>query len=279
MVNRKELNPDSSPRAAFGARIRRFREDRDWSQEDLAGHLSYSSQHISAVETGRKPPTLPFSRELDRAFGTVDSKDSFEREWRDLRHGSLLEGFPEYVGYEGRAVEIRLYEIGIVPGLLQTPEYARVLADSAVKRGAITPDQADERVSFLMARQAALERARPPMVFVTMDESCIRRPVGGSSVMAGQLARLAEFAELPNTLLQVAPFDIGERRTFDLPVNLLTLTDRSVICYAESQAQGHLDRESVSVMPMLTAYHQLQGESLSQASSVDLINQLRKGIP
>lgn len=97
--------------------------------------------------------------------------------------------------------------------------------------------------------------------------------------MAGQLARLVEFAELPNTVLQVAPFDIGERRTFDLPVYLLTLSDRTVICYAESQAQGHLDRESVSVMPMLTAYHQLQGESLSQASSVDMINQLRKGIP
>ncbi|MET9553275.1 helix-turn-helix transcriptional regulator [Streptomyces sp. NPDC006645] len=279
MVNRKELNPDKSPRAAFGARIRRFREDRGWSQEGLAGHLSYSSQHISAVETDRKPPTLPFARELDRAFGTADSTDAFEREWRDIRHGSLLEGFPEYVGYEARAVEIRLYEIGIVPGLLQTTEYARVLADSAVKRGAITPGQADERVAFLMERQAALERNRPPMVFVTMDESCIRRPVGGPSVMAAQLARLVEFAALPNTLLQVAPFGIGERRTFDLPVYLLTLLDRTVICYAESQAQGHLDRESVSVMPMLTAYHQLQGEALSQASSVDMINQLRKGIP
>lgn len=279
MVNRKDLNPDSSPRAAFGARIRRFREERGWSQDGLAVHLSYSSQHISAVETCRKPPTLRFARELDLAFGTVETADSFEREWRDIRHGSLLEGFPEYVGYEGRAVELRLYEIGIIPGLLQTPEYARVLADSAVRRGAITPDQADERVSFLMERQAALERARPPMVFVAIDESCIRRPVGGASVMAAQLARLIEFAALPNTLLQVAPYEIGERRTFDLPVNLLTLPDRSVICYAESQAQGHLDRESVSVMPMLTAYHQLQGEALSQAASVDMINQLRKGIP
>lgn len=97
--------------------------------------------------------------------------------------------------------------------------------------------------------------------------------------MAAQLERLVEFAELPNTLLQVAPFEIGERRTFDLPVNLLTLPDRSVICYAESQAQGHLDRESTSVMPMLTAYHQLQAEALSQAASVAMISQLRKGTP
>ncbi|MFC9942164.1 helix-turn-helix domain-containing protein [Streptomyces pratensis] len=279
MVNRKELDPESSPRAAYGARMRRLRESRGWSQEELAESLAYSSQHISAVETSRKPPTLPFSRKADLVFGITDSADSFEREWRGIRHGSLLEGFPEYVGHEGRAVEIRLFEIGIIPGLLQTPEYARVLANSAVRRGAITPAQADERVSFLAERQAALMRPRPPMMFVTMDESCIRRPVGGEAVMAAQLERLVEFAELSNTLLQVAPFEIGEQRTFDLPVNLLTLPDRSVICYAESQAQGHLDRESTSVMPMLTAYHQLQAQTLSQAASVAMISQLRKGTP
>ncbi|WP_406453588.1 helix-turn-helix transcriptional regulator [Streptomyces sp. NBC_00876] len=278
-MNRKELEPDSSPQAAFGARVRSLREARGWKQEDLAEQTGYSSTHISAVETGRKMPTLRFSRSADQAFGTGDTADTFERQWREIRHGSLLEGFPQYVGYEGRAVEIRLYNIGIIPGLLQTPDYARVLANSAVRRGAITPEQADERVSFLAERQAALVRPRPPMIFVTMDESCIRRPIGGAAVMDGQLARLIEFAELPNTLLQVAPYEIGERRTFDLPVNLLTLPDRSVVCYAESQAQGHVDRESTSVLPMLTAYHQLQAEALSQAASMAMISQLRKGTP
>ena len=279
MVNRRELDPESSPEAAYGARLRRLREDRGWGQEDLAGIMEYSSQHISAVETARKPPTLRFSRSADLAFGLAGTEDAFEREYREIKHGSLLEGFPEYVGHEGRAVEIRQFEIGIIPGLLQTPEYARVLADSAVRRGAITPEQADERVSLVADRQAALVRTRPPMVFVTMDESCIRRPVGGRSVMDAQLARLVEFAELPNTLLQVAPYEIGERRTLNLPVNLLTLPDRSVIAYAESQAQGHLDRETTSVMPMLTAYHQLQAEAHSQAASVAMIEQLRKGTP
>ncbi|MGW2515204.1 helix-turn-helix domain-containing protein [Streptomyces scopuliridis] len=279
MVNRKELSPESGPRAAFGARVRRLREGRGWSQEELAANVEYSSQHISAVETGRKPPTLPFSRKLDLVLGTGDTADSFEREWREMRHGSLLEGFPEYVGYEGRAAEIRLYEIGIIPGLLQTPDYASVLADSAVKRGAITPEQAAERVSFLAERQETLERHRPPMVFVVMDESCIRRPIGGHEIMGAQLERLVEFAARPTTVLHIAPFNIGERRTFDLPVNLLTLPDRSVVAYAESQAQGHLDREPASVLPMLTAYHQLEAEALSQAASVAMIQELRKGTP
>ncbi|MFD9812502.1 Scr1 family TA system antitoxin-like transcriptional regulator [Streptomyces sp. NPDC059080] len=277
-MNIKELNPDASLRAAYGARLRSMREARGWTQDHLAELMGYSSVHISAVETARKPPTLRFSRSADRAFG-LEGADTFDRQWRELRQGSLLEGFPEYVGYEGRAVELRLYQIGIIPGLMQTPEYARVLAESAVRRGAISPEQALERVDFLAERQAALERTRPPMVMVVMDESCIRRWVGGDEVMEPQLDRLIEFADRPNTVLQVAPFTIGERRAFNLPVNLLTMADRSVMCYAESQAQGNFDREPTSVMPVLTAYHQLQAEALSQAETVAMISQLRKGTP
>lgn len=221
-------------------------------------------------------PTLRFSRSADLAFG-ITGTDTFERAWREIRHGSLLEGFPEFVGHEGRAAEIRLYEVGVIPGLLQTPEYASVLAGGAVKRGAITPDQADERVALVAERQAALVRTSPPLIFVVLDESCIHRPVGERAVMEAQLARLIEFAELPNTVLQIAPFDMGERRPFNLPVTVLTLPDRSLMSYAESAQRGHLERESTSVLPMLTAYHQLQAEAPSQAASVVMLDQLRKG--
>ncbi|SCF92164.1 helix-turn-helix transcriptional regulator [Streptomyces sp. Ncost-T10-10d] len=278
-MNRKELDPESSPEAAFGARIRSLREEHGWKQEELAERLGYSGTHVSAVETGRKMPTLRFSRNADQVFGTGETADTFERQYREIRHGSLLEGFPQYVGHEGRAVEIRLYNVGIIPGLLQTPEYARVLADSALRRGAIVPEQAAERVSFLAERQAALVRPRPPTMLVVMDESCIRRRVGGDEVMNAQLDRLLEFAELPNTVLQIAPYEMGERRPFDLPMNLLTLSDLSVMAYAESQMRGHLERDTTSVLPLLAAYHQLQAEALSQAASVAMINEARKGTP
>ncbi|MCX3061532.1 helix-turn-helix domain-containing protein [Streptomyces beihaiensis] len=277
-MNKNELNPDASPEAAFGARLRSMRESRGWTQEDVAARTEYSSVHVSAVENGRKPPTLRFARGLDRAFG-AEGANSFESEYREIKHGHLLEGFPEYVKYEGRAAEIRLYEIGIVPGLLQTPAYAQVLADSAARRGSITSEHADERVAFLAERQAALVRSRPPMMLVVMDESCVRRQVGGPEVMRAQLDRLAEFAELPNTVLQIAPYDIGERRPFDLPMNLLTLSDLSVVAYAESQLRGHLERDSAAVLPLLAAYHQLQAEALSQAASAAMIDEVRKGIP
>jgi transcriptional regulator with XRE-family HTH domain len=275
-LNIKELDPDSSPQAAFGARLRRLRVERGWTQDELGAEMGYSSTHLSSIETGRKMPTLRLARRADAALG---AGDTFEREWREMRHGSLLEGFPEFLEHEGRAVEIRLYEVGVMPGLLQTPKYASVLAESALRRGAITPEQAEERVSLVAERQAALVRTPPPMVFAVLDESCLRRPVGERAVMEEQFGRLIEFAEQPNTMLQVAPFDMGARRPFDLPITLLTLSDRSVVSYAESAQRGHLERESTSVLPLLTAYHQLQAEAPSQAASVALIDKLRKGTP
>ena len=238
--------------------------------------MGYSSTHISSVETGRKLPTLRLARSADSAFGTGDV---FERAFRKVRNAGLLEGFPQFVDHEAQAAEIRLYEVGVVPGLLQTPEYAAVLAQSDVRRGAITSDQADERVALVAERQATLVRTPPPMVFVVLDEGCIRRPIGEPAVMGAQLARLVEFAELPNTVLQVAPFEMGARRPFSLPLYIVTLPDRSLVSYAESAHRGHLERESTFVLPLLTAYHQLQAEALSQAASVAMIEQLRKGTP
>ncbi|MFD6878052.1 MULTISPECIES: helix-turn-helix domain-containing protein [unclassified Streptomyces] len=276
-MNRKELNPERDPRAAFGARLRSWREERAWTQEVLGGRLGYSSTHVSAVETGRKVPTLRFSRSADEVFGTGQGEKSFEREWREIRHGVLLEGFPEFLGYESRAVEIRLYEVGVIPGLLQTPEYATVVTESTVKRGAITADQAGERIAVIADRQASLLRTPPPVVFAVLDESCLRRPIGGPDLMRDQLTRLLEFAELPNTVLQVAPFTMGERRPLSLPFYVLTMADRAIMSYAESAQRGHLERDNNSVVPMLTAYHQLQAEALSQSASVAMIDQLRKG--
>ncbi|AUA13732.1 helix-turn-helix domain-containing protein [Streptomyces sp. SID8361] len=277
-MNKNELNPDASPEAAYGARLRSLREARGWTQEDLAARAEYSSVHVSAVENGRKPPTLRFSRSADRAFG-IEGEDTFERQFREIRHGSLLEGFPEFVDHEGRAAEIRLYEVGVIPGLLQTPEYATILADNTVKRGTITAEQAEERVTLVAERQTALVRTPPPLISAVLDESCLRRPVGEPAIMNAQLEQLIEFAERPNTVLQVAPFSMGARRPFDLPVTILTMSDRSLMSYAESAQRGHLERDGRFVLPMLAAYHQLQAEACSQAESVAMVNQLRKGTP
>ncbi|MFI5701995.1 helix-turn-helix transcriptional regulator [Streptomyces sp. SID1034] len=273
-MNRKELDPESSPGAAFGDRLRTLRDERGWTQDDLAERIGYSGTHISAVETGRRPPTTRFANSADRAFGTGDR---LQRQGQAARHSAVLEGFPEYVSQEAQAVEIRVFELGIIHGLLQTPEYAAAITMGAVRRGAITDQQAEERLSLLARRQATLERAAAPLIYAVLDESCLRRPVGGRKVMEAQFDRLVAFAELPTTVLQVAPYELGERRAFDLPIHLLTMPDRSALAYAESAQQGRLERDFRFVQPMLTAYHQLQAEAASQAESVTMIEKLRKG--
>ncbi|MGW1144420.1 helix-turn-helix domain-containing protein [Streptomyces sp. NPDC002454] len=277
-MNRKQLDPESGPVAAFGARLRKEREARGWTQEHLAELMGYSSQHISAMETARKPPTLRSALEADKAFGLKGKPESFERWYREIKSGSLLEGFPEYVVLEGRAEEVRLFEVGTIPGPLQTREYAAAIESGYVRRGAITPEQAEERIEVLIERQVALTRTPPPLLHVILDESCIRRMVGGPEVMKRQLDHLLEFAARPNTALQIAPHSMGELRPFTRLVNLLTLKDGSVLAYEESQRQGFLDRESTSVRPLVRDYHQLGTEALSQAESVAMIEQVRKGI-
>ncbi|QDY76875.1 helix-turn-helix domain-containing protein [Streptomyces qinzhouensis] len=274
MSNRKQLHPERSPREKFGLLVRTLRDERGWTQEELAERVGCTGSHISAVETGRRAATQQFARKLDRVFGTGAR---LEQQIQAARYTALLEGFPEYVAREAHAAEIRLYEVGVIPGLLQTPQYAAAIEDQEVKRGAITPEQAHERVALVESRQAALVRTPPPLVFVILDESCLLRPVGGRSVMGVQLARLLEFADNPHTALHVAPFSMAERRPYTLPITILTLPDRGLMAYAQSSQHGHFERESAAVVPMLAAYHQLHVGALSQDASVDMIDQIRKG--
>ncbi|MFF3004910.1 Scr1 family TA system antitoxin-like transcriptional regulator [Kitasatospora sp. NPDC057940] len=275
-MNRSELDPAASPQAKFGAFLRSSREERRWTQKDVAEMIGCSPTHISHLENGHRRPTPRVARQLDTAFG-MDRV--FTNKALEVDSSTLLEGFPAYVAKESKARELRLFTLGIVPGVLQTMEYARAIAAAAVDRGSITEDQAAERVRYLERRQAKLNREPPPVIHAVLDESCLRRPVGGDAVMAAQFDRLLSFARLPHTVLQVAPFCIGEARAFDLPVYILTLADRSLMSYAESAQQGNLERDSDAVQPMLTTYYQLQARALSQDASVALITQLREDLP
>ncbi|WP_405687581.1 helix-turn-helix transcriptional regulator [Streptomyces sp. NBC_01387] len=275
MANRKELDPDGGPRAAFGDRLRRLREERGWTQDDLADRTGYSPSHISGVETGARNPTAKFTASADKALGTGEA---LVRQGAAVRDSAILDGFPEFVGFEGKASEIRLFELGIIPGLLQTPEYAAAITTGAVRRGAITEQQAEERLELLARRQQSVGRTPPPQMYVLLDESCIRQRVGGPRVLADQLGRLLDIADMPNTVVQVATYELGERRSFYTPVTLVTLPDGSCMAYAESAHSGRLERDTRLVRPLFTAYHQLQAEALSQTESVAMISQVRKGI-
>ncbi|MFD6153264.1 MULTISPECIES: helix-turn-helix transcriptional regulator [unclassified Streptomyces] len=276
MVNRKLLDPTSSGAAAYGAYLRRLRDERGWSQEHLGDLLGCSGGHVSAVETGRRDPTQQFSARCDQVFGVGGE---FVRRSAKLRNRPLLEGFPEYLECERTAVEIRTYETGVVAGLLQTPDYARVFEADAVRRGMATPEQAEERVKLLLERQRLLVRTpEPPFAFFVLDEGCLHIRMGSVQLMREQFDYLLSFAERPNSVLQVAPFATGARRSFRLPITILTMRDRSLVSYGESSHRVNLDRVTGSVAPRLAAYHQLMRDALPPADTVAMIHALRKGL-
>ncbi|MER6365046.1 helix-turn-helix transcriptional regulator [Kitasatospora sp. NPDC001527] len=273
-MNRKDLDPSKSPAAAFGAELRRLREERGWTQQHVARLTQYSSVHVSAVETGRKSPTEKFARRLDHAF---DIPGHFEREWRKGRGSVLLDGLREYLRNEETADKIDLFEINIIPGLLQTRPYAQAYQNARVRRGRATQEQADARTTLLMKRQARLTEAGP-RIHAVIDEGCLRRTIGGPAVMREQLLHLESLATHPQVIIQVSPFALGEDRPFGHPVTLLTMPTGTLLGYGETQRRGFLERDSATLTVWAGEYDELQVEALSKASSLEFIRHVRRGI-
>ncbi|MGW4805769.1 helix-turn-helix domain-containing protein [Kitasatospora sp. NPDC004272] len=273
MRDDQEIDSTSSPALRFGEELRRSRRARGWSQLDAGARMGYSGGLLSYVERGKKPVTLNLAVRADQVFGTGER---FQQLWRQYSNASLLEGFAEFTAAEARCQRLRTFELGVIPGLFQTPAYVTALAAAAVQRGSITQEQADARVAFLATRQELLTRANPPFIHAVLDESCILRSVGGRAVMADQLRHLEELASLPHVTVQIAPFDIGERAPFRMSLVLLDLPGRVVVGYAESQARGHLERSRETVSTWSREYDLLQVESLSTVASLARARALRK---
>ncbi|ANW17675.1 DNA-binding protein [Streptomyces clavuligerus] len=197
--------------------------------------------------------------------------------WQAIQDTVLLEGFPEYLQHEMKAVRLRTFELGVIPGVFQTPGYAGALARADVERGSITPELATERVALLAKRQKRLLRHRDaPLVYAVLDESCVRRVVGGRDVMANQLDHLVSVSTLPSVTLQLVPYALGHLRPLLLPAVLLTMQDRTLVGYTESASRGYLERDDGLLDRWERAYDQLQAGALSPASSRDLISDVRR---
>ncbi|MGK4583608.1 Scr1 family TA system antitoxin-like transcriptional regulator [Kitasatospora sp. HPMI-4] len=271
-----DIDPTSSPLAALGVQLRRFRQARGLKQSELAAMVYVSTAYISYVERAERTPSRTFVEKTDEALETGGTLTLM---WWNLRHGeSLIDGFPEFASQEGKALRVRLFELAVVPGLLQTREYATALVYGGVSRGTVTEAQAAERLKFRLHRQKLLDRTPSPTIHAILDESCLRRTVGGPAVMAAQLAHLEQLARRPRTIIQVAPFGLGERIPFTMPLILLGLPDHTQVGYTETLQRGYLERDPAQVTEWVDDYDRLQVAALSQAASVDLIRAARKDI-
>ncbi|MFF7592128.1 DUF5753 domain-containing protein [Kitasatospora purpeofusca] len=171
---------------------------------------------------------------------------------------------------------LRLFEINIVPSLLQTPTYARAYQEARVRRGRATQHQAEERLTMLLHRQQRIHRHPAPRIHAVIDEGCLHRTIGGRDVLVEQRLYLEELTTHPQFVIQVSPFSLGEDRPFAHPITLLTMPNRASVGYGEIQGRGFLQRDPEPLSEWAGEYDQLQVEALSRAASREFIRRGRR---
>jgi transcriptional regulator with XRE-family HTH domain len=198
----------------------RLRKDRGLTQQQVAGQLEWSPSKLIRVEGGNSSITKVDLDALLTQYGVTSesqrerlqalNKGAKERGWWDSYKDDVTSEYLSYVGFEAGAAFIRQFQMGVVPGLLQTADYAEVV----IAVGQVDPDKVASLVRLRMQRQSELaQRSVPPRLYFVLDEGVIRRHVGitrNRAIMPDQLRSIADRAEQDNLLtVRVIPFDAG----------------------------------------------------------------------
>ena len=275
-------------RRRLGTELRNLRESNGYKLEEVAAQLGVAPSTLSRIETGKAPTKSAYLNQLLEMYGVVEpgqrqvlvdmAREGHRKGWWAAYDDVLPSGFDIYVGLEAETAAVRSYEISVVPGLLQTPDYARaVLREMFPRHGS---EQIERLVDLRMERQRRLDDTPALEVWAILDEAVIRRPVGGKQVMRGQLDRMLELARRPGITLQVLPFDCGAHAGHGGPFSILEFPSRTdaEVAYVESAAGVlYLEKER-EVRARVEAFDRLRAAALAPAASVDLIAQAAQEI-
>jgi transcriptional regulator with XRE-family HTH domain len=213
-------------RRRLGAELRRLREEAGLTIDQVAEALECSQSKVSRIETGQVSATPRDVRDMLALYRVSEAqREAMVQIAREARQPGwwqkfvdVPDGVPAYVGLETAATSIDIYMSVIVPALLQTADYARAVI------GAVRPDlpgsEIDRRVELRLRRQALLDQDSPPALRVLLDDTVLRRPVGGEKVMAAQRRRLLEDAARPAVTLQVLLTEAGVHAGMDGPFTI-----------------------------------------------------------
>lgn len=258
---------------AFAAQLRAHRKKRGWSQGQLANAIRYSDSLVSGIETLAKTPTLDFARQADAAF---DAPETFV-----VLHALLSrEAWPSYfapvVDFEKQATRIHEWEMRVVPGMLQTEDYARSVISAGNPR--IAQVELDHRVDARLGRQRILERDNPPMYWTVLGEGALRQIIGSPAIMAAQLDRLIETDCLPDIVVQVLPFSTHDHPGTDGPMKIFDLPDSTSVSYMECNGGGMITEEPEAVADQITKLNMIRAAALPPRESMALLQQIRSEI-
>lgn len=231
-------------RRRLGMELRRLREEASYTLERVAERLECSDSKISRIETGQVGATPRDVRDMLELYGADGrQRDELMQLAREGRQRGWWNTFDDQViktliGFEAAAASVHVYEAMVVPGLLQTVDYARAVI-GAVRPG-LGPEQIERRVEVRTARQRDLTQADPPALWAIIDEAALRRPVGGPKVMGEQLEWLIEAAAWPSVTLQALPLNAAEHAGMDGSFTMYEFSDPAdpAVVYLENATSG-----------------------------------------
>jgi transcriptional regulator with XRE-family HTH domain len=271
-------------RIRLGTRLRHLREKADVSREDACAAIRSSASKMSRIELGRTAIKARDLTDLLKLYGA----DEAEREslLALSRHGSVSGWWQDYgdsvppwlkpyLGLERAARLIRSYDAQLVPGLLQTPEYARAVFSLP---GGSPGERAERQLAVRMRRQEILHRADPPHLWAVIDEAALRRPVGGAAVMRAQIEHLLEISRLRHVNIQVLPFRAGGHAAGGGPVILLRFAGDQLpdVVYLEQLASAIYPSSTADLAYYWDILNQLATKADPPIASAMILDQIRR---
>ncbi|CAL9302299.1 MULTISPECIES: helix-turn-helix domain-containing protein [Streptomyces] len=262
----------ASTAAVFGEVLRHFREAALLTQEGLARQIPCDRSHVARVEAGTRVPQDSFAKTCDELLGTGGV---LLRLWGRIDWYPQVEHpdwFRRRAEMDEEAVALREYQERVIPGLLQTADYARALFS---RRGA-EADEVDSRVRARLSRQQRFLAEGGPLYVVILDESCLRNGVGSPEIMREQCAHLLAVGRRRNIRIQVAPADAFGLVRPRGSMSLIELADERWV-YSESLDRGHFNNDPAVYQRHSQTYDVLRADVLSARESAALINNAMEG--
>ncbi|MDH6229227.1 helix-turn-helix transcriptional regulator [Streptomyces sp. MJP52] len=253
----------------FGQQLRLLRTNRGLTRAELGAKLGYGEDMIASVEVGRR---IPRPELIDRADSVLEAGGLLTVMKEEVARARYPAFFRDAAKLEAEAVELHVYANQAVPGLLQTEEYARAVF--GVLRPPLDDDVVDERVTARLARQQIFHRKPPPLMSFVIDESVLRRPLGGPDVLRGQLEQVLLVGRMRYVEVQIMPLDREDNAGMAGPFTLIETREERRIAYVEVQnvSRVHSDREPVRALE--AKYGTLRAQALTPRESLAYVEKL-----
>lgn len=272
-------------RMVLGKRLRHLREEAGISFEDAARAIEVTALTVRRMEKAEVGLRIPYVRELLHTYGVapseVDDFLSMAREanqpgWWYSYRDVLPEWFSAYVSLESEASVIRLYEPHYVPGLLQTHDYAAALMHVGFPNA--TKEDIDRRVALRLKRQDLLAKPEAPAVWAILDETVLRRPVGGADVMRAQIDHLTEVLDMPKVRIQILRFTVGAHPGAFGPFHYFRFgfSELPDVVYTESLVGSVYVDQPADVVTYLEVLDRMSVQAAPVARTRSILGELRK---